>query len=100
MKLYDCSTAPSPRRVRIFIAEEGLDIPTVQVDLRKGEHLPAPLRLIDVPKPDGEHRRLAIPSIVDRVVQTIASQQAMRSDVVDDIVSLVDARLEKNRAAA
>ncbi len=33
MKFYDCSTAPSPRRVRIFIAEKGLDIPVVEVDL-------------------------------------------------------------------
>lgn len=39
MKFYDCSTAPSPRRVRIFIAEKGLDIETVQVDLGGGEHL-------------------------------------------------------------
>lgn len=33
MKLYDCATAPSPRRVRIFIAEKGLEIPVEQVDL-------------------------------------------------------------------
>ena len=39
MKFYDCSTAPSSRLVRIFIAEKGLDIPTQQVDLRAGEHL-------------------------------------------------------------
>ncbi len=39
MKFYDCATAPSPRRVRILIAEKELDIPTVQVDLRAGEHL-------------------------------------------------------------
>jgi glutathione S-transferase len=39
MKFYDCATAPSPRRVRIFIAEKGLDIETVQVDLASGEHL-------------------------------------------------------------
>ena len=37
MKFYDCSTAPSPRRVRIFIAEKGLDIETVQIDLSSGE---------------------------------------------------------------
>ncbi len=37
MKFHDCSTAPSPRRVRLFIAEKGLDIETVQVDLRNGE---------------------------------------------------------------
>ena len=37
MKFYDCVTAPSPRRVRIFLAEKGLTVPTVQVDLRNGE---------------------------------------------------------------
>ena len=39
MKFYDCSTAPSPRRVRIFIAEKGLEIDSVEVDLRSGEQL-------------------------------------------------------------
>lgn len=39
MKFYDCQTAPSPRRARIFIAEKGLDIPVVQVDLRTQEQL-------------------------------------------------------------
>ena len=33
MKLYDCATAPSPRRVRIFVAEKNLQIPVEQVDL-------------------------------------------------------------------
>ena len=39
MKFYDFSLAPSPRRVRIFIAEKGLEIETVQVDLRAGDQL-------------------------------------------------------------
>ncbi len=39
MKFYDCSTAPSPRRVRMFIAEKGLDIPTIEVNLREQEQL-------------------------------------------------------------
>jgi glutathione S-transferase len=39
MKFYDCTTAPSPRRVRIFLAEKGISVPTVQVNLREGEHL-------------------------------------------------------------
>jgi glutathione S-transferase len=34
MKLYDYPAAPSPRKVRLFIAEKGLTIPTVEVDLR------------------------------------------------------------------
>ena len=37
MKFYDCAPAPSPRRVRIFIAEKGMEIPTVEVDLRDHE---------------------------------------------------------------
>jgi len=37
LKFYDCKTAPSPRRVRIFLAEKGIDIDTVQVDLASGE---------------------------------------------------------------
>ena len=33
MKLYDFEMAPNPRRVRIFMAEKGIEIPTEQVDL-------------------------------------------------------------------
>ena len=39
MKLYDCTVAPSPRRVRIFLAEKGVTLDTVQVDLMNGENL-------------------------------------------------------------
>ncbi len=39
MKFYDCQTAPSPRRARIFLAEKGLSVEIIQVDLRSGEHL-------------------------------------------------------------
>jgi len=35
MKLYDGGRAPNPRRVRIFLAEKGIKIPTEQVDLSK-----------------------------------------------------------------
>lgn len=47
MKFYDCSSAPSPRRIRIFIAEKGLEIETVQVDLGAGEHLSEEFRKIN-----------------------------------------------------
>jgi len=33
MKLYDGGRAPNPRRVRIFLAEKGISVPTEQVDL-------------------------------------------------------------------
>lgn len=33
MKLYDNRVAPNPRRVRIFLAEKGMSIPTEEVDI-------------------------------------------------------------------
>lgn len=39
MKFYDCKPAPSPRRVRIFLAEKEVTLPTEQVDLKAGAHL-------------------------------------------------------------
>lgn len=47
MKLYDAATAPSPRRVRIFLAEKGLAIPTVQLDLRAGEQFKPEFRALN-----------------------------------------------------
>jgi glutathione S-transferase len=47
MKLYDCTTAPSPRRVRIFLAEKGISVSTVQVDLRNGEQFTPAFRAIN-----------------------------------------------------
>lgn len=37
--LYDCATAPSPRRARILLAEKGVAHATVQVDLKTKEQL-------------------------------------------------------------
>ena len=45
--LYDCSTAPSPRRARILLAEKGIRHETVQVDLRNGEQLGEAYRKIN-----------------------------------------------------
>jgi len=45
--LYDCSTAPSPRRARILLAEKGVNYETVQVDLRNGEQLSEAYRLVN-----------------------------------------------------
>jgi glutathione S-transferase len=47
MKFYDYATAPSPRRVRIFLAEKGISVPTVQVDLRNNEQLSPAFRAIN-----------------------------------------------------
>jgi glutathione S-transferase len=45
--LYDCATAPSPRRARILLAEKGVVHETVAVDLRRGEQLGAAYRQIN-----------------------------------------------------
>ncbi|MBL8378741.1 MAG: glutathione S-transferase [Burkholderiales bacterium] len=45
--LYDCATAPSPRRARILLAEKGVAHDTVQVDLRSGEQLGEAFRAIN-----------------------------------------------------
>jgi glutathione S-transferase len=47
MTLYDCSTAPSPRRARIVLAEKGVVHETVQVDLRAGEQLGEAFRRVN-----------------------------------------------------
>lgn len=38
LELYDGGRAPNPRRVRIFMAEKGIELPTVQIDIAKKEH--------------------------------------------------------------
>ena len=37
MILYDSAYAPNPRRVRIFLAEKGIEVPAQQVDIGKRE---------------------------------------------------------------
>ncbi|MEQ9642016.1 MAG: glutathione S-transferase family protein [Alphaproteobacteria bacterium] len=38
MKLYDTTMAPNPRRVRIYLAEKGIEVPMEQVDLGNMAH--------------------------------------------------------------
>jgi glutathione S-transferase len=47
MKLYDSQVAPNPRRVRIFLAEKGIEVPTEQVDLATLEHKSAEFTAIN-----------------------------------------------------
>lgn len=47
MKLYEYKAAPNPRRVRIFLAEKGIEVPTIQIDLRSGEHFKPEFRAIN-----------------------------------------------------
>ena len=41
MKLYNAKQAPNPKRVRVFIAEKGIEIPTDYVEIGKGTRSPA-----------------------------------------------------------
>ncbi len=47
MRLFDYNRSPNPRRVRIFIAEKGLNIPLVKVDLMRMQQLSPEFREIN-----------------------------------------------------
>lgn len=47
MKLYDASRAPSPRVVRVFLAEKGIDVPLEQVDIVNAENRKPPFLKIN-----------------------------------------------------
>ena len=53
MKLYDYTMAPNTRRVRMFLAEKGIEVPLVPVDLMTQEQLAG--------KYDDVNPRLAVP---------------------------------------
>ncbi|UCI05695.1 glutathione S-transferase [Mesorhizobium sp. B1-1-8] len=43
MKLFDGGRAPNPRRVRVFLAEKGLSVPLVPIDMGALEHREEPV---------------------------------------------------------
>lgn len=46
MKLYDFHLAPNPKRVRIFLAEKGIDVPKVEINTREaGQFTPEFLKV-------------------------------------------------------
>ncbi len=47
MKLYSSQIAPNPRRVRVFLAEKGISVPIVEIDMRAGEQLQSAFRQIN-----------------------------------------------------
>lgn len=47
MLFYDCSTAPNPRRARMFIAEKGIEIETRDISIAKGEQLGEDFRKVN-----------------------------------------------------
>src|SRR5258708_19739601 len=74
LKLYQSAGSPNSRRVRIFLAEKGLVLTLVPVDLGKGEqrryrsqqhprtlHCPIPMRLSPFPLDNGTNTLLFLP---------------------------------------
>ena len=47
LKFYDCSTAPSPRRARMALAEKRVEVETIEIDLRSGAHFAPEFRAIN-----------------------------------------------------
>ena len=47
MKLYDCKIAPNPRRLRIFLAEKGIEVEKIEVDVLGAENLDSPFQQIN-----------------------------------------------------
>ncbi|ADE85032.1 RNA-directed DNA polymerase [Rhodobacter capsulatus SB 1003] len=56
--------------IAAFAAKGAAAIARLSGLLRNGNYAPRPLRLHEIPKPDGGTRRLAIPAVSDRIVQT------------------------------
>ena len=55
MKLYDYHRAPNPRRVRIFLAEKGIELEKVEIDLGSKQQMEAGFRSLN--------SRLSVPAL-------------------------------------
>ena len=107
MKLYDCTTAPSPQRVRIFLKEKGIEIPLVQVELRNGEQLGDAFRNInpDCTVPVLELDDGTTISEIFAICQYLESQYPepvlMGRDALEQaMVSMWNSKIEQNGIAA
>ena len=56
--------------------------PTVKAKLLAGEYIPAPVRRVDIPKPQGGVRTLGIPTVLDRLIQQ--GLQQVLSEIFDN----------------
>ena len=69
MIFYDCSTAPNPRRARMFIAEKGLDIETREISIALGEQLSPEFLAINP--------RATLPVLITQTGQTLTENTAI-----------------------
>lgn len=49
----------------------------VEQSIRSGDYQPAPVRRVEIDKPDGGKRQLGIPTVIDRVIQQAIAQILM-----------------------
>jgi RNA-directed DNA polymerase len=47
---------------------------TIRQAIREGKYIPAPVRRVEIPKPDGGSRQLGIPTVLDRMIQQAIAQ--------------------------
>ena len=47
MKLYDFALAPNPRRVRMFLAEKGIEVPTEQINTREAQQFSEAFQMVN-----------------------------------------------------
>jgi len=69
LTLYDNQRAPNPRRARIFIAEKGIEVESIEVDLRNREQLSDTFRSVNP--------RCTVPVLVTPEGQSITENLAI-----------------------
>ena len=47
---------------------------TIKHQIIKGAYIPAPVRRVEIPKPNGGKRKLGIPTVTDRLIQQAIAQ--------------------------
>jgi len=71
LKLYDYKPAPNPRRTRIFLAEKGIAVENIQIDMSKAEQMGADFAAINP--------RRTVPTLVTETGQVLTENLAIAS---------------------
>jgi glutathione S-transferase len=103
MKLYDFAGAPNPKRARMFLAEKGFEIPTVQVNIREREQFTDafqtlnPFSTVPVLELDDGTRIAESVAICRYIEETHPEPPLMGTDALDKaLVEMWQRRIELN----